>query len=75
MNGVSGPSDTIITTGLAVVCSIYIILIFIVFILKGRTKRREGIIYFSTLILSFLSLATYIVAGYTVVIGNNIYLL
>ncbi len=40
------PSDFILTTGVAIVSIIYIILIFIMFMLKGRTKRREGILYF-----------------------------
>ena len=69
------PSDFIITTGVAIVSIIYIILIFIMFILKGRTKRREGIIYFCLLIISFISLSSYILAGLAVTKGNDIYLI
>lgn len=75
MSDVHMPSNFILTTGVAIVSIIYIILIFIMFMLKGRTKRREGILYFCILIMSFISLALYILAGLAVTQGNSIYLI
>ena len=52
------------TSGIAIVSLVYVLIVLIMFFIKGRTNRISGKYYLCILILSFLSILFYMIFGF-----------